>query len=101
MAGTALSSVDLDAVARLVDATDAVVKEALEVASKRSNGGKGIDDEQVHCERLAYAATELQAAKDLLAYARSVPAGDKDAALNAMTGAFAAEVAQRLRASID
>ena len=39
---------------------DALVREALAVASKRTDGGKGIDDEQVHAERLAYAATEAR-----------------------------------------
>ncbi|HYD48426.1 MAG TPA: hypothetical protein VEB21_08770, partial [Terriglobales bacterium] len=101
MADTALNGVDLDAIARLVDLTDALVKESLAAAAKRTNGGKGIDDEQAHCERLAYAATEVQAAKDLLAYARAVPSAEKDAAIDAMAGAFAGEVALRLKASID
>lgn len=101
MADSALSAVDLAAVAKLVDTTDGLVKEALQVASKRTQGGKGIDDEQAHVERLAYVATEVQAAKDLLDYARKVPSGEKDAALDAMAGAFAAEIALKFGSAVD
>ena len=60
MANTEMNPVDLAGVEKLVATTDALVREALAVASKRTEGGKGIDDEQVHCERLAYAATEAR-----------------------------------------
>jgi len=96
------SAVDLGAVEQLVGATNIVVREALEVASRRTAGGKGIDDEQVHCERLAYAATEIAAARDLLDYAKAAAAaGHRDEHVEAMAGAFAAEVTQRLAAQID
>ena len=85
---------------RLVGSVDGLVREALELASKRTAGGKGIDDEQVQTERVAYAATEVAAARDLLAYARG--AGDQgDPVAGAMAGLFAAEVAQRLAGQID
>ncbi len=94
--------VDLAGVEQLVATTDSVVREALEVAGKRTAGGKGIDDEQVHCERLAYAATEVAAARDLLAYAQAAAAaGRRDATVEAMAAVFAAEVAQRLSNQID
>jgi len=93
--------VDLAAVEKLVTAADAVVRESLEVASKRTQGGRGIDEEQVHCERLAYGATEVAAARDLLAYARSVPDSERDPSVNAMAGVFAAEIVQKLSAQID
>ncbi len=89
---------DLAGAAKVVGAADEVVREALEVASKRTNGGKGIDDEQVHCERLAYAATELAAAKDLLAYAQGP--GGADAAVPAMATAFAGEFALKLTSQV-
>lgn len=101
MAEENLKALDLDQVERLVATADTVVREALEVASRRTDGGKGIDDEQVHCERLAYAATEVAAAKDLLAYARAVPAADRDATIEAMAGVFAAEVTQKLAGQVD
>jgi len=102
MADVSLNPVDLAGVETLVAAADAVVREALEVASKRTEGGKGIDDEQVHCERLAYGATEVAAARDLLAYAKSAASsGQRDPSVEAMSAVFAAEVAQRLSNQID
>lgn len=95
------NAVDLAAVEKLVSTADAVVRESLEVASKRTEGGRGIDEEQVHCERLAYGATEVAAARDLLAYAKSVPAGERDASVDAMAGVFAAEIAQKIAGQID
>jgi (2S)-methylsuccinyl-CoA dehydrogenase len=94
-------TVDLAAVERLVGVTDDLVREALAVASKRTGGGKGIDDEQVHCERLAYAATEVRAARELLAYAKASKPHRSDDVVGAMAAAFAGEVAQRLGAQID
>ncbi len=93
-------TVDLATVGRLVSTADDIVRESLEIASKRTEGGKGIDEAQVQCERLAYAATEVRAAKDLLAYAQSVPAAEADPSVNAMAGVFAAEVVQRLATQI-
>ena len=101
MADANLKPIELAAVEQLVTTADAVVREALEVASRRTDGGKGIDDEQVHCERLAYAATELAAARDLLTYARACAAVQRDASVEAMAGVFAAEVVQRLSAQIE
>ncbi|HVM97100.1 MAG TPA: acyl-CoA dehydrogenase family protein, partial [Candidatus Acidoferrales bacterium] len=93
---------DLANVERLIRSIDTVVTESLEIAAKRTQGGKLIDDEQVHCERLAYAATELRAAKDLLAYAQAAKtAGQGDASIPEMAAVFAAEVAQRLSGNVD
>ena len=92
---------DLEQVERLVSTADAVVREALEVAGRRTEGGKNIDDEQVHCERLAYSATEVAAAKVLLAYAKAVPSSEREASVDAMAGVFAGEVAQQLAGQVD
>ena len=101
MADAAPKAVDLAAVEKVVATTDALVREALEVASKRTDGGKGIDSEQVHCERLAYAATEAAAARDLLAYAKASQAqGQGGAVVAEMAAVFAAEAAQRLAGQI-
>ncbi len=89
---------DTDAAQAILQALDEVVEESLAVAGKRTNGGKGIDDEQVHSERLAYAATELAAARDLLNYARGPAAGD--AAVGAMATAFAGEVGLGLASQV-
>lgn len=101
MTKTDVNPVDLTGVEKLVGTTDALVCEALAVASKRTEGGKGIDDEQVHCERLAYAATEARAARDLLTYAAGVAVTQPDPAVNAMAALFAAEAALKLRGQIE
>ena len=102
MADASVKPIDLAGVENVVAATDTVVRAALDVTRLRTDGGKGIDDEQVHCERLAYAATELMAAKDLLAYAKSAAEqGHRDPSVEEMAGAFAAEVAQRLAGNVD
>lgn len=89
---------DLAATEQVIAAADAVVEQSLEVAAARTENGAGIDSEQVHCERLAYAATELAAARDLLAYARG--AGTADPAVPAMAAAFAGEFALKLAAQV-
>ena len=62
---------------------------ALEIAAQRTEGGKGIDDEQVHCERLAYAATEVAAARELLRYAAGCGArASATRCIEAMAGAL-------------
>ncbi len=91
-------SADLEATEKVLSTADGIVSESLATASKRTNGGKGIDDEQVHCERLAYAATELAAAKDLVAYAKG--AGASDPAVPAMAAAFTGEFALRLAGQV-
>jgi (2S)-methylsuccinyl-CoA dehydrogenase len=101
MADTEMKSVDLAGVEKLVATTDALVREALAVASKRTEGGKNIDAEQVHVERLAYAATEAHAARDLLTYAAGVAVQQPDPSIPAMAAAFAGEMALKLRAQIE
>src|SRR5439155_1000354 len=74
---------------------------ALEAGRRSLDGGRAIDEHQVHAERLAYAATEVAAAEALAAYARDRhAAGAGDTTTDAMAAAFAAEVADRLAARI-
>lgn len=101
MAETKMNPVDLTGVEKLVATTEAVVREALAVTSRRTEGGKGIDAEQVHCERLAYAATETRAARDLLTYAAGAAVNQSDPSIGAMAAVFAGEVAHKLRAQIE
>ena len=96
-----MTTVDLVGVERLVETADVVVREALDVARRRTSGGKGIDEEQVHCERLAYTATEVVATRALLSYAKRVAEGRRDASIEAMAGVYAADVIQRLTAHVD
>src|SRR5262249_1957173 len=53
----------------ILPALRAVVDSALEIGRRLTDGGKTIDDHQVHAERLAYAATEVRAAEALAEYA--------------------------------
>jgi len=86
----------------ILSAARAAIDEAVAAAKKITNDGKGIDEHQVHAERIAYAATEVAAAEALQAYAadRGV-AGAGDATLDKMAGAFAGEIAAKLTAAID
>jgi (2S)-methylsuccinyl-CoA dehydrogenase len=102
MTESSVKPIELSAVRQLVDNTERLVTAALEEARRRTDGGKGIDEAQPQCERLAYAATELAAAKDLLAYAQAAAEhGHRDAVTEAMAAVFAAEVAHRLKGQID
>jgi len=102
MADAQVSPIGLAAVERLVGSTEKVASAALDVARQRTDGGKGIDDAQVHCERLAYLATEVRTAKEFLAYARSAAAhGHGDPVVDEMAAVFAADVAHRLWSQIE
>src|ERR1700688_3191077 len=101
MADTTTQAVDLVGAETLVATIEALVREALAVAGRRTGGGKGIDAEQVHCERLAYAATEAHAARDLLTYAAGVTVNQPDPGSAAMAAVFAGESALKLRAQIE
>jgi len=80
-----------DRVRRTVDA-------ALAAGRKLTDSGRGIDEHQVHSERLAYLATEAVAAEALLAYAREASSHDPFAVESAAI--FTAMVAARARAAI-
>jgi len=91
-----------DETAVLIQASRAAIDAALEIGRVRMNGGKGIDDHQVHAQRLAYAATEVAAAEALAAYAQSRrTTGSAASTLDAMAAAYAGEIAARLRAAIE
>src|SRR5919197_1445792 len=91
-----------DETSLILPAVRAVLDEALAAGRRVTDGGKAIDEHQVHAERLAYAATEVAAAEALAAYARERhESGAGDATADLMAAAFAAEVADRLRARIE
>src|SRR5437016_1925554 len=102
MSMTASRDVTLDAADRLVEAAQEVLERGLAAGRATTGNGKGIDDHQVLAERLAYAATELRAARELLSYVRSATvAGRAGPELTSMAVAFAAEVVQKLRAQAE
>jgi len=90
--------ISLDDVDALVGSIDAVVREAVAAASELTQGGRGIDEHQVHCERIAYAATEIEACQALAAYARAAAdAGAGEASLYVeQAAAYVGEVAAGL-----
>jgi (2S)-methylsuccinyl-CoA dehydrogenase len=90
----------LDDAARLVATAGTVLEAALVHGRRLTSNGRGIDEHQVHCERLAYLSTELAAAESLVAYARAQAEADPDPIVPHMIFAFAAEVAHRLRSSL-
>ena len=91
-----------DETTTLVSAARAAIDAALDAGRRLTGNGKGIDDHQVHAERLAYAATEVKAAEALAAYARERrAAGAPDAVTERMAAAFAAETTARLRGTME
>jgi (2S)-methylsuccinyl-CoA dehydrogenase len=84
----------------IVDALQKVRDEALHHGRTVTEKGKGIDDHQIHAERLAYLATEVEAARALLTYAQSAQEqGNTEAGEMAL--GFAAEVGHKLLGQAD
>ncbi|MEX1254257.1 MAG: acyl-CoA dehydrogenase family protein [Dehalococcoidia bacterium] len=87
---------------RLADAASDAVEAAVAAGSRLTDGGKLIDDHQVHAERIALHATEARAAQELAGYAgRQAAAGRRDALAEEQACAFAAEVVHKLRAAVE
>jgi (2S)-methylsuccinyl-CoA dehydrogenase len=79
-----------------------IVQDAVEAASRLTDGGRLIDEYQVHAERVAQAATEARAARELTAYAKArAGEGKPDAIAEDQAFVFAAEVLHRLRSAAD
>ncbi len=97
-----IDGVDLDRVERLVSCMGNLVASTTGAASEVTGGGKAIDDAQVLAERVAYAATELAAARALLDYAREASAAGADESdlYAAEAAAFSARVAGALYADV-
>jgi (2S)-methylsuccinyl-CoA dehydrogenase len=85
----------------LVSALERVVDAALDNARKTTDGGKSIDEHQVHSERVSYLATELRAAKALSEYAAAAARDGSIDPLGAEAAViFAAGAAARCRAQV-
>ncbi|MDZ4278260.1 MAG: acyl-CoA dehydrogenase family protein, partial [Dehalococcoidia bacterium] len=91
---TELTKTDaLAAARRLAGAASEAIDGAVASAARLTNGGKLIDEHQVHAERIAQLATEARAANELVAYAeRRAQAGKRDALAEEQAFVFAAEV---------
>jgi (2S)-methylsuccinyl-CoA dehydrogenase len=84
----------------IVDALQKMRDEALHQGRRITENGKGIDDHQPHAERLAYLATEVEAARALFVYAQDAQEhGEADASEMAL--GFAAEVGHKLLGQAD
>lgn len=90
----------LQQAALIVDALQKVRDEALHHGRTVTENGKGIDEHQVHAERLAYLSTEVEAARALLAYAQAAEQHG-EAEIADMTLGFAAEMGQKLLGQAD
>src|SRR5919201_913473 len=84
----------------IVDALQKVRDEALHHGRSVTDKGKEIDAHQVHAERLAYLATEVEAARALLTYAQAAQ-GQGDVEAGEMALGFAAEVGHKLLGQAD
>jgi (2S)-methylsuccinyl-CoA dehydrogenase len=86
-----------DDITTLLAAARGALDAALAAGKTLTGNGKGIDEHQVHAERLAYSATEVAAAEALAAYAKE----RHDPIVDAMAGAFAAEMVAKHRMLFD
>ena len=86
----------------ILRALRSTIDAVLEIGRRVTDGGKAIDDHQVHAERLAYAATEVRAAEALATYAADRrAAGAPDDITDLMAAAFAGEIAAKLRGQVE
>jgi len=85
----------------LVAAAERLVERALEQGRALTDGGRNVDEHQVLVERLAYAATEARAARELLAYAEALSSqGRSDPIYETTAAAEAANLAGSVRERI-
>src|SRR5437867_5842388 len=92
----------LDAARRLSELATAAAESAVAAASRLTDGGRLIDEHQVHAERIAQLATEARAATELLAYAeRQAAAGKPDPLAQEQAFVFSAEVVHKLRSAVE
>jgi (2S)-methylsuccinyl-CoA dehydrogenase len=89
----------ITAARQLVDLCQSVVDAALTHAAVTTEGGKFVDEHQVHTARLAYLATQIRAAHELTSHAETRGSGDPLQTEYALI--YAAEVARNLRSQID
>ena len=83
----------LDAARRLSELATAAAESAVAAASRLTEGGRLIDEHQVHAERVAQLATEARAAAELVSCAETrASAGKPDPLTEDQALAFSAEV---------
>ena len=87
---------------QLVDLCQETLDRALSHAAQVTEGGRTIDDHQVHTERLAYLATMVRAANEQTGYAERLgERGQNDTVAAECALIYAADVARELRSQLD
>jgi (2S)-methylsuccinyl-CoA dehydrogenase len=82
---------------RLLAVSQSLFQRMLEAARELSERGRRLDDHQVLTERIAYLATELQAAEALLRQSERAAAAGRDSDVSSLTAlAYSGEVAQEI-----
>ncbi len=86
----------------LVDSAQLVVDAALRAHAVVTGGGNDVDGYQVHTERLAYLATQVRAAHELVSYAERLTAlGKPDRTIEECALIYVAEATHALRFAIE
>jgi (2S)-methylsuccinyl-CoA dehydrogenase len=92
----------LDDARGLLAGAERLLERALRRARETTEGGRHIDDHQVLTQRVAYAATEGRAAREVLDFAASArEAGRADAMLETTAAAAAADLVRSLRERLE
>jgi (2S)-methylsuccinyl-CoA dehydrogenase len=92
----------LETARRLSEIASACTENAIQSASRLTEGGRLIDEHQVHAERIAQLATEARAAEQLVSYAETqAAAGKPDPLTEDQALAFSAEVVAKAWLAVD
>jgi len=92
----------LEAARQLSETATTAAASAVGAASRLTEGGRLIDEHQVHVERIAQLATGARAAAELLVYAEDQAASGKpDKLAEDQALAFSAEVIHKLRSAVE
>lgn len=100
-----MAATDLNALSSarlLVDSAQRVLGTAIAHATEVTEGGRLIDDHQVHTERIAYLSTQVRAARELVKYGERLQQGGKpDTLIEQEALAYAAEACHAVRTQIE
>jgi (2S)-methylsuccinyl-CoA dehydrogenase len=96
------STPPLDDARQLLEGAEQLVERALARAREITNDGKGIDDHQILTERVAYAATEARAARELFDFTVALRAeGRNSPERQRLCGASVADLVFDLRSRLE
>jgi (2S)-methylsuccinyl-CoA dehydrogenase len=101
MTAPAAPAVSLDDARALLGAGESLLAPALERARTLTRSGAAIDDHQVVTERVAYAATELRAAREVLALQEEIASQGRGAAFADVAVAAVADLVANARTRLE